>query len=45
MDKGDQKVQTFSYKISKWGLQDYFPGCNTQNGDYDTTPYCIFESC
>ena len=44
MDKGGQKVQTFSYKISKWGLQDYLPGCNTQDGDYDST-ICIFESC
>ena len=41
MDKGGQKVQTFSYKISKWGLQDYLPRCNTQDGDYDNTIWYI----
>ena len=38
--KGDQKLQTSRYKISKsWG-------CNIQHGDYSLIiMFCIFESC
>ena len=36
LDKGGQKVQTFTYKINK------YQGCNVQ---HDDCSYGIFESC